>query len=100
LWFILVPWSGRQGLWSWQQDRISYAWKADIILLRKEHINVLPVDDPVAAITLGMDSSNVDTVFVAGAVKKRNGQLAGVDLKRIGELANRSRDYLAAKARE
>jgi cytosine/adenosine deaminase-related metal-dependent hydrolase len=72
--------------------------QADIILLRKNHINVMPVNDPVAAVTLGMDSSNVDSVYVAGAAKKQNGLLIGVDLKRIGELAKQSRDYLVAKA--
>ena len=61
--------------------------QADILLLRKNAINVLPVNDPLAAITLGMDGSNVDTVFVAGVAKKRNGRLVGVDLKRIADLA-------------
>ena len=68
--------------------------QADIVLLRKNHINVLPVNDPVAAITLGMDTANVDSVFVAGTAKKRNGQLIGVDLKRVAELASQSRNYL------
>jgi 5-methylthioadenosine/S-adenosylhomocysteine deaminase len=73
--------------------------QADIILLRKNAINVLPVNDPLAAITLGMDASNVDTVFVAGAAKKRGGQLVGVDLKRVADLAGKSRDYLTSKAK-
>jgi cytosine/adenosine deaminase-related metal-dependent hydrolase len=73
--------------------------QADIILLRKNHINVMPMNDPLAAIALAMDTSNVDTVFVAGKAKKRNGQLVGVDLKRIGEQASQSRDYLNSKAR-
>jgi cytosine/adenosine deaminase-related metal-dependent hydrolase len=34
--------------------------QADVILLRKNAINVLPVNDPLAAIALGMDGSNVD----------------------------------------
>jgi cytosine/adenosine deaminase-related metal-dependent hydrolase len=73
--------------------------QADIVLLRKDRINVLPVNDAIGAVVLGMDTSNVDTVFVAGQAKKRNGQLVGVDLKRIAEEAMRSRDYLAAKAK-
>src|SRR6516165_5927264 len=73
--------------------------QADILLLRKNAINVLPVNDPLAAITLGMDGSNVDTVLVAGAVKKRDGKLVGVDMKRVAELATQSRDYLVNKVK-
>jgi len=73
--------------------------QADVILLRKNAINVMPVNNPLAAITLGMDSANVDTVFVAGKVKKRNGQLVGVDLKRVADLAGQSRDYLVSKVK-
>jgi 5-methylthioadenosine/S-adenosylhomocysteine deaminase len=58
---------------------------------------VVPVNDPLAAIALGMDASNVNTVLVAGSVKKRNGQLVGVDLKRVADLATQSRDYLVSK---
>jgi 5-methylthioadenosine/S-adenosylhomocysteine deaminase len=73
--------------------------QADVILLRKNAINVMPVNDPLAAITLGMDTSNVDTVFVAGQAKKRNGRLVGVDLKRVADLAGKSRDYLVSKVK-
>ena len=73
--------------------------QADVICLRKDRINVMPVNDPVGAVVLGMDTSNVDTVFVAGKAKKRNGELLGVDLKRVAAEAIASRDYLAAKVR-
>jgi 5-methylthioadenosine/S-adenosylhomocysteine deaminase len=73
--------------------------QADVILLRKNAINVLPVNDPLAAITLGMDASNVDSVFVAGLAKKRNGRLVDVDLKRVADLAAKSRDYLTSKVK-
>jgi 5-methylthioadenosine/S-adenosylhomocysteine deaminase len=48
---------------------------ADLILLRTDRINVMPINDPVGAVVLGMDSSNVDSVFVAGNALKRNGVL-------------------------
>jgi len=73
--------------------------QADVLLLRKNAINVLPVNDPLAAITLGMDGSNVDSVFVAGIAKKRDGRLVGVDLKRVADLAAKSRDYLSGKVK-
>jgi cytosine/adenosine deaminase-related metal-dependent hydrolase len=73
--------------------------QADVICLRKDRINVMPVSDPVGAVVLGMDTGNVDIVFVAGKVKKRNGQLVGVDLKRLAADAVASRDYLNAKVK-
>jgi hypothetical protein len=44
-----------------------------------------------------MDTSNVDTVFIAGKMVKQNGELVGVDLARINRLARESRDYILVK---
>ncbi len=73
--------------------------QADIIMLRSDAINVLPLNNAYGAVVLGMDTSNVDTVFVGGQLKKQNGRLVGVDVARINRLAQQSRDYLVAKAR-
>jgi cytosine/adenosine deaminase-related metal-dependent hydrolase len=70
---------------------------ADVILLRTDAVNVLPVNDPIGAVVMGMDTSNVDTVMVAGKVVKRAGKLVGVDLDRVGREAAASRDYLVGK---
>lgn len=72
--------------------------QADIVLLRKDRINVAPVNNAVGAIVLGMDTGNVDSVFVAGKAKKSGGQLIGVDLKKVLDQAARSREYLLSKA--
>ena len=72
--------------------------QADVILLRTDAINVLPLNDAYGAIVLGMDTSNVDTVFVAGRIRKRNGALVGVDLERISRDAEASRDRIHAAA--
>jgi cytosine/adenosine deaminase-related metal-dependent hydrolase len=71
--------------------------QADIILLRKDRINVVPLHDPVGATVLGMDTGNVDSVFVAGNALKRNGQLLGVDLKHLGASASASQEYLLSR---
>lgn len=57
--------------------------QADLLLLRTDRINVLPVNDPCGAIVQGMDTSNVDSVFVAGKAMKRSGRLVGVDVAAI-----------------
>lgn len=78
--------------------RLTPGMEADVIMLRTDRVNVLPVNDPIGAVVWGMDTSNVDSVFIAGQPKKRNGQLVGVDLARIARLATESRDYVVAKS--
>src|SRR5262245_7029748 len=72
--------------------------EADIIMLRTDRINVLPINDPIGVVVRGMDSSNVDSVFIAGKARKRRGQLLDVDLARIKRLAYESRDYVVQKS--
>jgi cytosine/adenosine deaminase-related metal-dependent hydrolase len=71
---------------------------ADIVMLRTDAINVLPLNNAYGAVVLAMDTSNVDTVFIAGRVVKQGGRLVGVDLDRIRREAEQSRDYVAGKA--
>lgn len=54
--------------------------QADILLLRQNHINVMPVNDPIGAVAWAMDNSNIDSVLVAGEFLKRAGQLLHVEL--------------------
>jgi cytosine/adenosine deaminase-related metal-dependent hydrolase len=62
--------------------------------LRTDAINVLPLNNAYGAVVLAMDTSNVDTVFVAGRVRKRGGRLLNVDLDRVSRLAAASRAYI------
>jgi cytosine/adenosine deaminase-related metal-dependent hydrolase len=71
---------------------------ADIVMLRTDAINVMPFNNAFGAVVLAMDTSNVDTVFIAGKVVKQGGRLVGVDLNRIRRDAEQSRDYVAGKA--
>jgi 5-methylthioadenosine/S-adenosylhomocysteine deaminase len=57
--------------------------QADFILLQTRALNVAPMNDPTAAVVLGMDTSNVDSVFVAGRPLKWRGKLVGVDVERV-----------------
>ncbi len=73
--------------------------KADLVLLDARDINMVPVKDPVAAVTLSADVSNVDTVIINGVVRKRDGKLLA-DVARARDLVENSCEYLddAAKA--
>jgi cytosine/adenosine deaminase-related metal-dependent hydrolase len=70
--------------------------EADLIMLRTDMVNVIPVNDPIGAVVLAMDTSNVDSVFIAGKAMKRAGKLVGVDLNRLTNLVNGSRDHVVS----
>ena len=71
--------------------------QADIVVLDATAINVAPIHDPVAAVTLSADVSNVEHVLVAGEWRKRDFRLLG-DLGRAVSLVQQSRDHLVAAA--
>jgi 5-methylthioadenosine/S-adenosylhomocysteine deaminase len=71
--------------------------QADVVLLDATALNMAPVIDPVAAVTLCADVSNVDTVLIAGQVKKRDGRLLA-DVDKARRLVEASRDHLVAEA--
>jgi 5-methylthioadenosine/S-adenosylhomocysteine deaminase len=72
--------------------------QADIIMLRTDRMNVTPLGDPAAAVATSMDTSNVDTVLIAGRVMKRGGQLLHVDWPAVRRRAAESRDFVVAKS--
>ena len=53
--------------------------------------------DPVATIVVFADTSNVDSVFVAGRAVKRNGQLVDADLDRVFEKLDESRNHILSR---
>jgi 5-methylthioadenosine/S-adenosylhomocysteine deaminase len=70
--------------------------RADVVLIDARALNVAPVIDPVAAVTLCADVSNVETVMVDGQIRKRDGKLLG-DVDRARNLVEAARDYLLAE---
>jgi cytosine/adenosine deaminase-related metal-dependent hydrolase len=73
--------------------------QADLILLDANAINVAPLNNAPGAVVTLMERSNVDTVFVAGQVKKWRGELLGFDLNRLRSELEASRDYLFETAK-
>jgi hypothetical protein len=66
-------------------------------MLRTDQINVMPVNNAYGAVALGMDTSNVDSVFIAGRPMKSQDKLVGIDMPRITRLLNQSREYIVSK---
>ena len=71
--------------------------QADVVVVDATAVNVAPVHDPVAAVTLSADVSNVEHVLVAGEFRKRDFRLVG-DVARAMGLVQDSRDHLVAAA--
>ena len=72
--------------------------EADIIILDAEAINVAPLNQVPGAVVSLMDRTNVETVIVAGKVRKWKGKLLDVDLSHLRRQLEASRDYIFAKA--
>src|SRR5437899_6752067 len=72
--------------------------EADIIMLRTDAINVAPLNNAPGAVVTLIDTSNVDTVLIAGKLMKRGGKLLGVDLPRIRRTVEASRDAVLRRA--
>ncbi len=71
--------------------------QADVVVIDATAINVGPIHDPVAAVTLSADVSNVEHVLVAGGFVKRDFKLAA-DVARAMGLVQESRDHLVTAA--
>jgi 5-methylthioadenosine/S-adenosylhomocysteine deaminase len=70
--------------------------QADVVVIDATAINLAPIHDPVCAVTLGADVSNVEDVFVAGVFRKRGGKMLA-DISRARDLVNESRDRLLSE---
>ena len=72
--------------------------EADIVLLSADSINVWPLNNVPGAIVNLMNPGHVDSVFIAGKVKKWRGSLVGVDLPRVRAMVQESRDGVIRRA--
>jgi len=72
--------------------------EADILILDAEAINVAPLNQVPGAVVSLMDRTNVETVIVAGKVRKWKGKLLDVDLPNLRRQLENSRDFIFAKA--
>ena len=72
--------------------------EADIVLLAADRLNVWPLNNAPGVVVNLMNPMNVETVFVAGKVKKWRGRLVGVDVERVLRLAAEARDRVLGRA--
>ena len=72
--------------------------EADIIILDATAINVAPLNQVPGAVVSLMERSNVETVIVAGKVRKWKGRLLDINLSQLRRQLEDSRDYLFSAA--
>lgn len=68
--------------------------QADIIMVRTNGVAVFPMTNAIATIVQAVERADVDTVMVAGQLRKCAGKLVDVDLSRLSADVTASRDYL------
>ena len=72
--------------------------EADIVLLRADRLDIWPLNNAPGAVVNLMNPGHVDTVFIAGRVRKWRGNLVGVDMARVLRLAQEARDAVLRRA--
>lgn len=72
--------------------------QADIVLIDTNRFNMFPINHAPGAVVEAAHVGNVDSVFVAGKARKRNGKLQGVDIASLREKVDRARDALFERA--
>jgi cytosine/adenosine deaminase-related metal-dependent hydrolase len=71
---------------------------ADIVVLRADRLDVWPHNNAYGTVVNLMNPSHVETVFIAGKVKKWRGNLVGVDMPRVLRLVAESRDAVVRRS--
>ncbi|CAB3806471.1 Atrazine chlorohydrolase [Paraburkholderia caffeinitolerans] len=68
--------------------------QADVIMIRRDDLNLTPVSDAIGAVVLAAHAGNVDTVFVAGRPVKRQGRMTCIDVDALRRRAQASQDHV------
>ena len=73
--------------------------QADIVMINANDVSLYPKHNAILTVVEGATIGHVDTVFIAGKLRKWRGALKGVDLNRIRHMVEASRDFLFAQTR-
>jgi 5-methylthioadenosine/S-adenosylhomocysteine deaminase len=71
---------------------------ADVVILAADRLDVWPLNNAPGVVVNLMNPSHVDTVFIAGKVRKWRGALVGVDAARVRRLVADARDGVLRRA--
>lgn len=68
--------------------------QADIVMIRKDDINLYPANNALGTIVHAAEAGNIDTVIIAGQIRKRFGNLIGLDKSALEHATEESREHL------
>jgi 5-methylthioadenosine/S-adenosylhomocysteine deaminase len=68
--------------------------QADLIVIRTDAVNLYPSNNALGTVVQAADRGNVDTVIIGGRVRKRAGQVVGLDMTRLKGMIDESRQHL------
>jgi 5-methylthioadenosine/S-adenosylhomocysteine deaminase len=71
--------------------------EADIIVLNARTIDTAPMINAPGTVVTMMDRSHVDTVIIAGQIKKHDGKLVGVDVEKLISDIEQSQEKMLAR---
>jgi 5-methylthioadenosine/S-adenosylhomocysteine deaminase len=71
---------------------------ADILVLRANGLDVWPHNNAFGTVASLMNPGHVETVFIAGKVRKWRGNLVGVDVERVRQLVQEAREAVMRRA--
>jgi 5-methylthioadenosine/S-adenosylhomocysteine deaminase len=72
--------------------------EADLVVLRADSPSLWPTNNAPGTVVNMMTPANVETVLIAGKVRKWRGRLVGVDVARAMRLAEEARDAVMRRA--
>jgi 5-methylthioadenosine/S-adenosylhomocysteine deaminase len=72
--------------------------EADIVMLNAERVDISPLNNAAGAVVNLMSPSHVESVFIAGKVRKWRGNLVGVDTARVRRITTEARDAVMRRA--
>jgi cytosine/adenosine deaminase-related metal-dependent hydrolase len=72
--------------------------EADILILAADQLNIWPLNNAAGVVVNMMNPAHVETVLIAGKVKKWRGNLVGVDLPRVRRLVREGSDAVMRRA--
>jgi cytosine/adenosine deaminase-related metal-dependent hydrolase len=74
--------------------------RADLLITRCDSTRMSPMGDPVSALVLYANASDIDTVFIDGEMVKHQGKLVGVDWPKVRAELHRSTEAIFERSKK
>src|SRR5262249_13863170 len=71
----------------------------DIVMLKADRLDIWPLSNAPGTVVNFMNPGHVETVFIAGKVKKWRGSLVGVDVARVVRTVQEARGAVMGRAK-